>query len=710
MIKIGTIVGDRYEILEKIGVGGMAEVYKGKDHKLNRFVAVKVLKEEFRSNDAFVKKFKEEAQAAAGLAHPNIVNVYDVGDENGIYYIVMELVEGITLKEYIERKGRLTIKEATSIAIQVSAGLEVAHNNQIVHRDIKPQNIIISREGKVKVTDFGIAKATTSQTTTSNAMGSVHYASPEQARGGYVDHRSDIYSLGIVLYEMVTGRVPFDGDTAVAVAVKHLQEEMVPPSVYCKEIPYSLEQIIKKCTQKSPDRRYQDIGDLLADLKQSLLDPEGDFVKMVDLDEQAKTVVMDKDSSSRVKERRKIRLAEEEYDEDEDEDDEYDDEDDDDEDDDEEGLSPSVERAMTIAGVVLAVIIVLVLVLFVSRALGLGGGNRNNSEDSQQTEENAEDEEDSQSSANTVEMPNLLGKTMTEARIELDELGLSISLAGSEDSTQYSAGQIIRQSVDGGERIEVGSTVEVTIAGSGSGSSSGSSSQTDTQEEEKTEQVTVPNVTGKTEAEARSLLEAAGLVVGTVSESASDTVAAGSVINQSLSSNTTVDKGTTVNLVLSSGPNKVSVTDVIGHESTRAQGELAADGFVVNVNEVYSDTIREGLVISTNPDRGTYVEPGSTVTITVSLGRAQVEIPSVTVNMNYEAAAEALRDAGFEGTIKEATESSESVGEGYVTRYEPRSTVDPDGTVTIYVSTGSASQQTTTQDPASQQSQTTTQP
>ena len=240
MIKIGTIVGDRYEILEKIGVGGMAEVYKGKDHKLNRFVAVKVLKEEFRSNDAFVKKFKEEAQAAAGLAHPNIVNVYDVGDENGIYYIVMELVEGITLKEYIERKGRLTIKEATSIAIQVSAGLEVAHNNQIVHRDIKPQNIIISREGKVKVTDFGIAKATTSQTTTSNAMGSVHYASPEQARGGYVDHRSDIYSLGIVLYEMVTGRVPFDGDTAVAVAVKHLQEEMVPPSVYCKEIPYSL--------------------------------------------------------------------------------------------------------------------------------------------------------------------------------------------------------------------------------------------------------------------------------------------------------------------------------------------------------------------------------------------------------------------------------------------------------------------------------------
>ena len=301
MIKVGMIVGDRYEILEKVGVGGMAEVFKGKDHKLNRFVAVKVLKEEFRENSGFVKKFKEEAQAAAGLAHPNIVNVYDVGDEKGIYYIVMELVEGITLKSYIERKGYLTVKEATSIAIQVSAGLEVAHNNQIVHRDIKPQNIIISREGKVKVTDFGIAKATTSQTTTSTAMGSVHYASPEQARGGYVDHRSDIYSLGVVLYEMVTGRVPFDGDTAVAVAVKHLQENMVPPETYNSAVPYSLSQIIKKCMEKSPDRRYQDIGDLLSDLKQSLMDPEGDFVKMVDLDSQARTTVMKKNTTAKVK-------------------------------------------------------------------------------------------------------------------------------------------------------------------------------------------------------------------------------------------------------------------------------------------------------------------------------------------------------------------------------------------------------------------------
>ncbi|MDE6960936.1 MAG: Stk1 family PASTA domain-containing Ser/Thr kinase, partial [Lachnospiraceae bacterium] len=370
MIKVGMIVGDRYEILEKVGVGGMAEVFKGKDHKLNRFVAVKVLKEEFRENGGFIKKFKEEAQAAAGLAHPNIVNVYDVGDERGIYYIVMELVEGITLKNYIERKGRLTVKEATSIAIQMSAGLEVAHNNQIVHRDIKPQNIIISREGKVKVTDFGIAKATTSQTTTSAAMGSVHYASPEQARGGYVDHRSDIYSLGVVLYEMVTGRVPFDGDTAVTVAVKHLQEEMVAPTTYNSEIPFSLEQIIRKCMEKSPDRRYQDIEDLLADLKQSLMDPEGDFVQMVDLDSQARTVVMRKETTSKVRAARRAEPVEEEDDED-----EEDYEDDEDEEDDEEELSPAVERIMTIAGVALAILIVAVLLFLLSRMLGIKGGS-----------------------------------------------------------------------------------------------------------------------------------------------------------------------------------------------------------------------------------------------------------------------------------------------------------------------------------------------
>ena len=699
MIKVGTIVGDRYEILEKIGVGGMAEVFKGKDHKLNRYVAVKVLKEEFRENDAFVKKFKEEAQAAARLAHPNIVNVYDVGDENGIYYIVMELVEGITLKNYIERKGSLTIKEATSIAIQVCAGLEVAHNNHIVHRDIKPQNIIISREGKVKVTDFGIAKATTSQTTTANAMGSVHYASPEQARGGYVDHRSDIYSLGIVLYEMVTGRVPFDGETAVTVAVKHLQEEMVPPSVYCKNIPYSLEQIIKKCTEKSPDRRYQDIGDLLADLKQSLMDPDGDFVQMVDVDEQARTVVMNKGTSSKIRNSRKVEVpASRDEDEDE-EDDEYEDDEDDEDEDDDEELSPAVEKAMTVAGVVLAVIIVLIVLLLVSKALGLGKEkNDTSSSDSQQTEQTADEdteaEDGNSSSANTVVMPNLLGKTMTEAKIELKELGIDITLKGSESSSKYSAGQIMEQNIAEGTKVEVGSSVEVTIAGSGSSGTSGSSTSStaaDSTSSTTDTEVTVPNVVGKDEATARAAIEAAGLTVGTVTEASSDTVTSGLVISQTVAANTKTAKGTKVNLVLSSGLSSVKVTDVIGHEQSRAEQELAAAGFQVSVKEAYSSDVRSGLVISTTPDRGTPAKPGSTVTMTVSQGKEKVTIPSVSVGMTYEAAAEKLEDAGFTGTISEATESSDSVGNGFVTRYSPSGAVDPDGTVTIYVSTGSAS-------------------
>ena len=244
MVKDGIFLGKRYEVLSKIGAGGMADVYKGKDQMLNRYVAIKVLKKEYKEDENFVRKFRSEAQAAAGLMHPNIVNVYDVGEDRGLYYMVMELVEGITLKEYIEKKGRLSHKEVISIAIQVCTGIGVAHAANIIHRDIKPQNIIISKDGKVKVTDFGIAKATTSNTVSSNAMGSVHYTSPEQARGGFSDQRSDIYSIGITLYEMVTGQVPFDGDSTVSVAIKHLQEEITPPSEIVPDIPYSLEQII----------------------------------------------------------------------------------------------------------------------------------------------------------------------------------------------------------------------------------------------------------------------------------------------------------------------------------------------------------------------------------------------------------------------------------------------------------------------------------
>ena len=301
MLTEGMYIADRYEILGKVGAGGMSDVYKAKDLTLGRFVAIKVLKAEFSEDINFVTKFRSEAQAAAGLEHPNIVNIYDVGSENGLHYIVMEYVEVITLKTYIEKKGQLSFKEAVSIAIQVGRGIEAAHNKNIVHRDIKPQNIMISTEGKVKVTDFGIARAATSNTISSDVMGSVHYSSPEQARNGFVDGKSDIYSLGIVMYEMVTGRVPFDGDTTVAVAIQHLQEEIVPPSVYAPNLPISMEKIILKCTQKNPDRRYASMTALLADLRKALISPNEDFVVMVPLANQDKTRVIGADDLNQIK-------------------------------------------------------------------------------------------------------------------------------------------------------------------------------------------------------------------------------------------------------------------------------------------------------------------------------------------------------------------------------------------------------------------------
>ena len=266
MLRPGTFLQDRYEIQEQIGSGGMSGVYRAKCHKLNRLVAIKVLKEEFCNDMNFVSKFKMEAQAAAGLSHPNIVSVYDVIDEGKLHYIVMELIEGITLKSYIAKKGQLEIKESIGIAIQVAQGMAAAHEQHIIHRDIKPQNMIISRDGKVKVADFGIARAVSAQTLNSAAMGSVHYISPEQARGGFSDERSDIYSLGITMYEMVTGRLPYEGENTVAIALAHLEDAMVPPSVYNPQIPQGLERIILKCTEKKPERTFtrEDVNKMIA--------------------------------------------------------------------------------------------------------------------------------------------------------------------------------------------------------------------------------------------------------------------------------------------------------------------------------------------------------------------------------------------------------------------------------------------------------------
>ena len=280
----GRLIANRYEILKKVGNGGMATVYKAKDHILNREVAVKILKDEFTTDDEFIKRFRSEAQAVASLTHPNIVGVYDVGNEGNLYYIVMELVQGKTLKEVIQQEGKLSWKWSVNVAIQIASALETAHKKNIVHRDIKPHNIIITEDGMAKVTDFGIAKAVSNSTITAfgTTIGSVHYFSPEHARGGFTDAKSDLYSLGIVMYEMLTGKVPFDADTPVSIALMHMQETAIPPITLNSTIPNSVNKIVIKAMQKDANLRYQSASEMLKDLNMSLKNPDGNFVFMKD--------------------------------------------------------------------------------------------------------------------------------------------------------------------------------------------------------------------------------------------------------------------------------------------------------------------------------------------------------------------------------------------------------------------------------------------
>lgn len=616
MLEIGSFIADRYEILEKIGAGGMSDVYKAKDQVLGRFVAVKVLKPEFAEDVNFVTKFHTEAQSAAGLQHPNIVNIYDVGSEEHMHYIVMEYVEGITLKTYIEKKGQLNYKEAISIAIQVARGIEAAHNKNIVHRDIKPQNIMISNEGKVKVTDFGIARAATSNTIHSDVMGSVHYTSPEQARNGFVDGKSDIYSLGIVMYEMVTGRVPFDGDTTVAIAIQHLQEEMVAPSVYAPDLPVSLEKIILKCTQKSQDRRYATMGELLVDLKKALMTPDSDFVTIDSGVSQAKTTVIREEEVRGIKEQANKNYATAEktankktYD--------YDDDEEDDDEEDEGGfLNPKMEKAVTILGIVTGVIIIIIIIYLIGSMIGIFGGKKDRTEE-------PEDQDTIVDESGKIEMIDLKGKSFDEAKTELESMGLKIYQSATEISDEYEQGQIIEQDIPAGDMVDEGTMVRVTV-------SSGKS------EDESEESVQVPQVTGYTDTAAIGMLTDAGLDYNREYEN-SDTVAEGTVIRQSPESGATVAGGTKVTIVVSQGKQSVAVPDLKNMTESEARKALEAKGLQVGtVNSDYSDTVEEGKVIDQSEVSGKTVYSGTSVNITVSLGkkeelymlRANIKLPN----------------------------------------------------------------------------------
>lgn len=577
MLTKGSYLADRYEILDKIGTGGMSDVYKAMDHILGREVAVKVLKQEFAEDVTFVTKFRSEAQSAAGLEHPNIVNIYDVGSENGMYYIVMEYVEGITLKTYIEKKGQLNFKEAISIAIQVGRGIEAAHNKGIIHRDIKPQNIIISTEGKVKVTDFGIARATSSNTIHADVMGSVHYASPEQARNGYVDGKSDIYSLGIVMYEMVTGRVPFDGDTTVAVALQHLQEEMVAPSAYAPELPISLEKIILKCTMKSPDRRYAAIEDLLLDLKKALVSPNEDFVTIGSAEEVEKTRIISPEEQEQIKEGL-VGDADE------------DDELMDDEDDEDEGpVNPKLDKAITIMGIAAAVIIIAIVIYIVGSFFGLFkfGTKKNDTKD-----------KDSKTQAEQVEMINVLGMTEDEASSELKKAGVSYEIVY-ESSEEAEEGDVIKQSVKKGEKIPSTEKVKITVCKEGD--------------------LEIPSVVGMDGDSAIQTLKDKGFKANRTFEYSSD-VAEGQVINQTPTG--VGKKGDTVTIVVSAGIQSVQVPSLANKTQQEAANELAAVGLQVgNVTTEYSDNYAAGRVIRQSVTQGKTVDAGTAVDIVISDGK-----------------------------------------------------------------------------------------
>lgn len=698
MVKDGIFLGKRYEILSKIGAGGMADVYKGKDTMLNRYVAIKVLKKEYKEDENFVRKFRSEAQAAAGLLNPNIVNVYDVGSDRGLHYMVMELVEGITLKEYIEKKGRLSHKEVISIAIQMCTGIGAAHAAGIIHRDIKPQNIMISKEGKVKVTDFGIAKAVTSNTISSNAMGSVHYTSPEQARGGYSDAKSDIYSIGITLYEMVTGRVPFDGDSTVSVAMKHLQQEITPPSEYVPNIPYSLEQIILKCTQKNGERRYSNTAELIRDLKRSLVDPDGDFVVIPPL-RNADTVIITDDELDDIRSSYDDNYDDDEYADDDYDDDDYEDDydryddgdsddyDDDYEDDDDdydskygkrgkkgrkgsEEVNPRMNKVMKILMIVVAVIIAFIILFAVGKATGIIKGFGSGVV----VDETDED---------TVKVPDLVGMTEEEAKKELgDKLGIKV--ISREESEKYDEGLICEQNPKAGSKVKKNSTIQIVVSSGLVG-----------------EEIEVPDVSGMSESAAQQALKDKGFEKVSSEFQYSDSVPEGDLIGTTPSAGTKATKDTEIKMIVSKGAEKKTVPDVRGKADADAQNEIKNAGLAVGtVGYEHSDSVESGKVISQSIAGGKKVDAGTKVDIVVSTGSDKVSVPSFVGKYEdelYEWAeangmktnkksSEYTDDSRYpEGTILSQSPSSGSVSKGatitYVLSLGPQQTPDSgDGT------------------------------
>lgn len=596
MVSIGTIIGDRYEILEKVGSGGMADVFRAKCHRLNRYVAIKILKQDYSEDTKFVTKFRGEAQAIAGISHPNIVGIYDVGEENGMYYIVMELVDGITLKKYIEEKGKLSVKEAVGISLQIANGLEAAHSNHIIHRDIKPQNILIARDGTAKVTDFGIAKAASSNTITANAMGSVHYISPEQARGGYSDEKSDIYSLGVTMYEMLSGTLPFNGESAVAIALAHIQEEAVPLAALDATIPKGISNIVNKCMQKKTELRYSCVADLIADLKMFLQDPSGDYGVIGNLYKNDGTIFMSKDDVNTLRDasrkgmgpvEKKIEVPEKEEPE---------------EPENNSDVDPKLEKALVFGSIAVAIIIGLVVLYMVGRVLGFWGSAKPSSEEKEPSTQVTETTKPGTStSEEEITLEDYANKIKDYVETDLSNYDISCTVT-EEASDDVEKGYVIRTSPAAGSSVKKGGKVELIV-------SSG------------VEQVSIPDTTGDTITDAYQTLNDKGFKVKQ-GEDVYSSQPIGKVAYTKPAAGKKVDKGATITIYPSKGEETkyVKVPNLLGMTRSQAKSALEKAGLKYgSETKSYSSTQKNRVCVQ-SVSSGNEVEEGSSVDITLSLG------------------------------------------------------------------------------------------
>ena len=596
MVSIGTIIGDRYEILEKVGSGGMADVFRAKCHRLNRYVAIKILKQDYSEDTKFVTKFRGEAQAIAGISHPNIVGIYDVGEENGMYYIVMELVDGITLKKYIEEKGKLSVKEAVGIALQIANGLEAAHSNHIIHRDIKPQNILIARDGTAKVTDFGIAKAASSNTITANAMGSVHYISPEQARGGYSDEKSDIYSLGVTMYEMLSGTLPFNGESAVAIALAHIQEEAVPLAALDATIPKGISNIVNKCMQKKTELRYSCVADLIADLKMFLQDPSGDYGVIGNLYKNDGTIFMSKDDVNTLRDasRKGMGPVEQKPEPQEPEEPEEPESNSD--------VDPKLEKALVFGSIGVAIIIGLVILYMVGRVLGFWGSAKpesNSGSSSTTASETAKPGSDT--SGDEITLEDYANKIKDYVETDLSNYDITCTVT-EEASDEIEKGYVIRTSPAAGSTVAKGGKVELIV-------SSG------------VEQVSIPDTTGDTITDAYQTLNDKGFKVKQ-GEDVYSSQAIGKVAYTKPAAGKKVDKGATITIYPSKGEETkyVKVPNLLGMTRSQAKSALEKAGLKYgSETKSYSSTHKNRVCVQ-SVSSGNEVEEGSTVDVTLSLG------------------------------------------------------------------------------------------